>query len=210
MKQMQLEGDLMLYLDPKTAVPLVRKYYSESGVLYSGRKFETICGGGDRKGVANEITADDLVAVSLLSVNIPGEAAIQILESQRDVLTGHLKKIPTDVSLWDADDETVDDHLSEAAKAWNVLKGINDVGWVTANKLLARKRPHLLPVYDRVVKAALQPKSKDFWIPLRNSLLANDGEAIERLELIRDRAGYGQEIPLLRVLDVAVWMTSQR
>ena len=200
----------MLYLDPKTAVPQVRKYYSESGVLYSGRKFETLRGGGDRKEVANEITADDLVAVSLLSVNIPGEAAIQILESQRDVLIGHLKKIPTDVALWDADDQMVDDHLSEAAKAWGVLKGIKDVGWVTANKLLARKRPHLLPVYDRVVKAALQPKSKDFWIPLRNSLQENDGKALERLELIRDRAGYGQEIPLLRVLDVAVWMTSQR
>ena len=204
-----LEGDVMRYLDTKSAVPLVRRYYSESGLLFSGRKFETICGGGDRKEVANEITSEDLVAVSLLSINIPGDAAISILESNREVLSGHLKKIPTDVSLWDADDKTVDDRGSEAAKAWKVLKDIRGVGWVTANKLLARKRPHLLPVYDRIVKAALQPKSKDFWIPLRNSLLANDGQAVKRLGEIREAVGLDVGYPLLRILDVAVWMTSQ-
>jgi hypothetical protein len=112
--------------------------------------------------------------------------------------------------LWEANDDTVHDHGSQAAKAWNVLQKIKGVGWVTANKLMARKRPHLLPVYDKVVKAVLQPNSKDFWIPLRNTLRGNDFEAVKALEIIRDGAGCGEEVPLLRVLDAAVWMTSQR
>jgi hypothetical protein len=144
-----VEGDPMLYLDVKSAVSRVRRYYSETRPLYSGRKFEVLGGGGDRADVANEINAEDLVAVSLLSVNIPGDAALAILETHREGLSGHLKKIPTDIPLWEADDRTVDDHESEAALAWDILVRTSGVGWVTANKLLARKRPHLLPVYDR-------------------------------------------------------------
>lgn len=204
-----LEGDPMLYLDVKSAVSKVRRYYSETRPQYSGRKFEVLGGGGDRADVANEITAEDLVAVSLLSVNIPGDAAIAILETHRKVLSGHLKKIPTDIPLWEADDRTVDDHKSEAALAWDILVRTSGVGWVTANKLLARKRPHLLPVYDRIVKAALQPHSRDFWIPLRNRLQADNGEVVARLSEIRDAVGLDGRYPLLRVLDVAVWMTSQ-
>lgn len=82
------------------------------------------------------------------------------------------------------------------------------VGWVTAHKLCARKRPKLLPVYDRVVKAALQPRRKDFWIPLRETLRASD-KIVPRLEEVKRLAQIPDEVSLLRVLDVAVWMTSQ-
>lgn len=93
---------------------------------------------------------------------------------------------------------------------WAKLETIEGVGWVTANKLLARKRPQLLPVYDRMVKARLQPRSSDLWIPLRNSFLRDDGAMIERLAEIRSRAELDVTPSLLRVFDVAMWMTAQR
>lgn len=77
---------------------------------------------------------------------------------------------------------------------------------MTAHKLLARKRPHLLPVYDSVLRDALQGSTRAFWLPLRNELLQQGGALVDRLAQLRDDAGLPPETPLLRVLDVAVWM----
>lgn len=43
------------------------------------------------------------------------------------------------------------------------------IGWVTVGKLLARKRPRLLPVHDQVVRCVLgRPES--FWLDLHTAL----------------------------------------
>lgn len=75
---------------------------------------------------------------------------------------------------------------------------------MTAAKLLARKRPHLLPVYDQVVKAALQPRSGRFWEPLWEEL--QDVRLVDRLEAVRSEAGVDGAVSLLRILDFAIWM----
>ena len=50
------------------------------------------------------------------------------------------------------------------------------MGWVTAGKLLARKRPRLIPVYDRVVRCALGRPAKPWrWL---NDAFALDAEAL--------------------------------
>jgi hypothetical protein len=194
-------------LEGREAVKRVQKYFKPNG-RFSGRLFEFLGGGGDSPEVAHRFTADDLVAVSLLSVNIPGSAAIEILTTRAEEFSELLSQIPLGVTLWEADESTVDDHDSSAADLWHRLEKIHGVGWVTANKLLARKRPHLLPVYDRIVKAKLQPRSKNFWIPLRNTLLRDDGEIIRRLDEIKDQADLNVDPSLLRILDVVVWMGS--
>jgi hypothetical protein len=203
-----LSGDLMFYLEGSNAEDRVRTYFSESEPLYTGRRFELLGGGGDTTDDADEFTAEDIVAVSLLSVDIPGSAALKILESG-DQLNNLLALVPKGTTLWEVDPAKVDDMKSDAANLWNELRKIRGVGWVTANKLIARKRPHLIPVYDRVVKAALQPDSTMFWLPLRNSLLANDGHALERIQEIKSKVGLDRRYSLLRVMDAAVWMTSQ-
>lgn len=49
---------------------------------------------------------------------------------------------------------------SPAHTGWHLLRDQPGIGWVTVGKLLARKRPRLLPVYDRVVRCVLgRPKS---------------------------------------------------
>ena len=53
----------------------------------------------------------------------------------------------------------------DADQAWRLLKAQDDVGWVTAGKLLARKRPRLIPVWDNVVRCALgRPANAWIWL----------------------------------------------
>ncbi len=81
------------------------------------------------------------------------------------------------------------------------------IGWVIADKFCARKRPNLLPVYDAVVKGALQPTRSSYWLLLRATL--REHELVPVLEDLRNRAELGRTT-LLRVFDVAVWMEARR
>ncbi|MDK1348939.1 DUF6308 family protein [Streptomyces sp. 378] len=121
---------------------------------FTGSRFEHLAGGGDRPEVADRITAEDLVAVQTLSVTVPAPVALDLLEGHLGAhLSDLLRVVPADLDMAQAD--TV--HLkpgSPAYRAWELLFGQHGVGWVTAGKLLARKRPRLLPVYDDVVRCA--------------------------------------------------------
>jgi len=175
---------------------------------FTGAMFERPGGGGDRAEVANRFTAEDIVAVSMLSVNVPPRAALRILGADAPVLSRLLAAIPADVDMVDADDL----HLaanSPADELWHHLVGYADVGWVTAGKLLARKRPRLLPVYDSVVEEALQYAGSSFWLDLRAQLRAQDRRLHGWLCQPRELGGLGDEISALRVFDVLAWMTGK-
>ena len=204
----QLERSPWPFLQGSEAVQRVRGYFDPKGA-FTGRWFEFLGDGGDRPEVAGRFTAEDIVAVSMLSVSIPPRASIEILDARAGTLNGLLEGVPVDVELSEASDEVIDAERSAAAKLWTELERIPGVGWVTAHKLLARKRPDLLPVYDRVVKAALQPTSREFWGPLRNTLRADDRAIVRRLQEIRKEANLDVQPSLLRILDVAVWMEFQ-
>ncbi|MGQ4719143.1 DUF6308 family protein [Streptomyces anulatus] len=112
--------------------------------------------------------------------------------------------MPADTDLADADASVVADG-SPAHQAWSLLKNQHKVGWVIAGKLVARKRPRLLPVYDRVVRCALgRPPS--FWTGLRTTLRENNEALHHRLLDLRQSADLPQTVTALRVADVAVWM----
>ena len=194
-----LEGDLRKFLGDE-AVGLVKTYFSPK---YTGNWFHQFGGGGDAESVANHFTGDDVVAVSLLDVNIPGSAALELLVHRADRLNGLLADVPRDLDLHAA---TVDQigPGSAADRLWSALVEIPEVGWVTAGKLMARKRPRLIPIYDSVVKAALNPGSRNYWIALRNEL--QDKKLRDDLGAIRSKAGVDSKIPIIRVLDVCVWM----
>lgn len=49
---------------------------------FTGRRFEHLAGGGDRPAVANVVTADDLIALQTLSVTIPAQGALDLLEGR--------------------------------------------------------------------------------------------------------------------------------
>jgi hypothetical protein len=94
---------------------------------------------------------------------------------------------------------------SPADQAWRLLLDLQDVGWVIAGKLLARKRPRLLPVYDRVVRCAVgRPPS--FWLALHTALREDNAALYRQLLELRQAAGLPETVSALRVCDVAVWM----
>ncbi|MFJ4541913.1 DUF6308 family protein [Streptomyces tibetensis] len=175
------------------------------GMPFTGSRFEHLAGGGDRPEVADRITAEDLVAVQTLSVTVPAPVALDILEGRLGArLSGLLQAIPRDTDMADAEAAVVADG-SPADQAWHLLCDQHGVNWVIAGKILARKRPRLLPVYDRVVRCAVgRPPS--FWLALHTAL-REDGAALHHQLLeLRQAAGLPETVSALRVCDVAVWM----
>ncbi|MET7903909.1 DUF6308 family protein [Streptomyces sp. NPDC005355] len=196
-------------LDAEQVVDDLRRYFGiglpPGAGAFTGGRFEHLAGGGDRRQVADRFTAEDLVAVQTLSVTVPAPVALDLLEGPLGTqLSELLRDIPSDTDLSDADVSIVADG-SPAYRAWCLLEDQYKIGWVIAGKLLARKRPRLLPVYDRVVRCALgHPPS--FWTDLRTALREDDAALHHRLLGLRQSAGLPETVSALRVADVAVWM----
>jgi len=55
------------------------------------------------------------------------------------------------------------------------LDDLPKVGWVNAGKLMAAKRPRLIPVFDSGVKRALKPPSGRFWVTMYDQLSDDEG-----------------------------------
>ncbi|MGN6332944.1 MAG: DUF6308 family protein [Motilibacteraceae bacterium] len=66
--------------------------------------------------------------------------------------------------------------------------------------MLARKRPHLIPVYHEVVRCVLGARAQ-FWVNLHAALTGDDQLLIRLADLPR-QAGLEARARLIRVLDV--------
>jgi hypothetical protein len=197
--------------DPHRAADLVHRYFEgrhDDGrtPLHTGGAFERLAGGGDRPDVVDVFTADDLVAVSMLNVQVPARAALPILGVDASWLSSLLAAIPSDVDLVDADDELVAKGAA-ADRLWGELSSYPGVGQATAGKLLARKRPRLIPVLDGVVRRVLGHPGKGYWRDLRAELRTEDGWLVDRFAVIRRYAGLDESISTIRVFHGLVWMT---
>jgi hypothetical protein len=197
-----LEGDLLQFLD-NNAPGLVSDYFSHA---YTGNQFHRLGGGGDVGTAANIISPTDLVAVSLLDVTVPGKAALDILGPLGQRVTELLTDIPTSVALEDSDESLIASG-SPADVLWHELQSLEGMGPTIVSKVMARKRPRLIPIFDSVLKEALLPTEKSYWSRMRNEL--RQSEISSRLREIRSESGVGPEIPLLRILDVCVWMRNR-
>lgn len=84
------------------AAKLLHRYYTEkttTGSIRTGAHFDTWAGGGDARDVVNTVTADDLLALSLLSVEVKGPAVIGLLETHAADITRLLEQIPADLDM---------------------------------------------------------------------------------------------------------------
>jgi hypothetical protein len=173
--------------DENVAVGLVKKYFEDDPdterARYSGSYFERLGGGGDRPEAACQITAEDLLAVSMLSVPVVRYYALHVLDYRAREISGLLSQIPTGIGLADAEAADLIAEDGPAQELWRLLHDIkprpqdrNRLGKVAAGKLLARKRPELIPVYDSHVKEVLRRPSNDqtWWHDLRCHLVQND------------------------------------
>lgn len=190
------------------AAAVLSAYYrplSGSDAGYTGGQFDSFDPSGSRSASMYTFTADDLVAVTLLSVQVPSRAAIQILVSQRRRFETLLEMIGPDRDLA-SEASVAEQDFRPAWDLWRALAELPGLGPTTVSKLMARKRPHLIPIYDSVIDATVLGHSGILWGPMHSALRGGDWALHHRLVRIRTQAGLDESISALRVFDVIAWM----
>jgi hypothetical protein len=163
---------------------------------FTGAWFDTWDSTGTRAQDLDRFTADDLIAVSFLSVDIPA-----LLDVEADAFAALLKELGPDRDLVQETDGWSDDWAG--SRLWQKLVALPGVGATKASKLYARKRLRLRPVYDSVVAKVLGTNS--LWEPLRAEL-QRDADLHPRLLRLRAKTGLPNQVSALRVFDVVTWM----
>src|SRR5215471_2491579 len=180
-------------LDQPALVKLVEWYFDPSSP-FAGHSFDSV---GDNP--PDRFTVGDLLAVSLLDEPFRPLAVRSLLDDDR--WSPLLAVVPTDVDLW-----RIDETQYEAAdRLWQAVRELGYVGPTRAGKLLARKRPALVPIYDSVVGSYLG-SFDGFWWELHSAL--QDDDRRNRIAVLG--AGLQPQPTILRTLDVAVWMRHAR
>lgn len=189
------------------AAELVKRYYAttNSGApAYSGSQFEAMA-------VLNadpySIGPADFIAAAMLSVDIPAQAAIRLLGPDAGEITDLLEQIPVDCDIIDIDpDELITG--SAASKLWRLLRRGNDgMGRTRTSKLIAAKRPRLIPIWDSFVEQATGLDTSDYWRQFQSVLTADDHAVWKWLTDVRDLAmNVPDDVSNLRILDVMLWM----
>lgn len=194
---------------------LVRRYYlvpeKKTGLLSSGSQFDSWAA-GDAAAHPNEISDSDLVAVSLLTVSVPGKAAMG-LRAAKETVDKLLAQIPTDLDLHDVPADkvlTIIGKNSPASALWYVLVGDAGAKWgigsTVASKIMARKRPRLIPVWDTVIGHVIGKRGpRDQWTNW-HALLTNETGLPDRLERIHKLSTVEEPLSHLRIMDVVLWM----
>jgi hypothetical protein len=158
------------------------------------------------KANSGRFTTDDIVAVSMLSVNVPARTSLWLLE--QPVANALLRKVPADVTLWEHPELL--DRDGAAWQLWAAVRAQPKVGPVIASKLMAAKRPHLIPVHDQYVEQALGTGKSQwgFWQQVARHPKADD--LVGRVRSVAHEAAVPAHVSALRVIDVAVWMQARQ
>ncbi|WP_045740715.1 DUF6308 family protein [Actinoplanes rectilineatus] len=193
--------DALATPDDEPALALLRRYYGDDAA--TGAAFDGWDSTGTRAADADRFTADDLVAVTFLSVRVPPGAAAAILRDRAAEFSDLLVALGPDRDLVDEEYPLTDDDWP----GWRLqaaLRGIPGIDTTIATKLIARKRPRLRPIWDRVV-AAVTDTRKSQWEPVRLALRDQHRALQNRLVHLHGAAGLPAEVTPLRVLDVIAW-----
>ncbi|TNM52885.1 DUF6308 family protein [Brevibacterium sediminis] len=188
----------------------LRKYYLSAEEFYTGSEFERI---GADSGFENRFTAADLYSVTTLAVEVPARAGIAILGGESSAFNGLLEHFPN-VAIGSLSESEFEEHLGLKSKAmglWDLLRRNRPgdsrwgIGPTTTSKLMARKRPHLIPIEDSVVNWVIELGQGDSWRLWWDAFQAEGDYLEERATKLRAEIGR-PELSTLRVFDVMLWM----
>lgn len=153
----------------------------------------------------------DVVVTGALHPNL-SRPDLTYFADEGPALEAWLAGVPDDVDLGAAADDVLE-RLAELAR-WDVPAGLS-----IRTKVLHRKRPRLIPLFDRAVVDWYRPVTGEraavsAWAPLLRALRADLGRADNQavLDGIADelRPALGATVPTrLRMADVAIWMGSR-
>jgi hypothetical protein len=172
----------------------VAAYFAEPG--FAGMTFADL-----GHNPPDEIIPDDLLAVALLDITWRPQVIRTLLGSHKQRISELLAALPQATDLWDASAQT----MKNINLIWDALTAIHGISTATASKLLARKRPRLCPISDRVVIKAVDVPRRT-WDVLH--CLLQDLAARAEVEALRPATATGAS--LLRILDVAIWVSHSR
>lgn len=171
-------------------------FHGKGKDAFTGAKFETLADMSH----PNRFEASDVLAVEALSVRVPSASAVRLLLDDADCFNAPLADIPT-ANIWEVERSILDDR-HPADFLHGLLQELGGVGPVVAGKLMAAKRPRLIPILDTFVEEELKPPPGQFWISMHEQL--SDRTCRQVIEKVCASApGY---VTLLRKIDVAVWM----
>ncbi len=176
-----------------------------AGGGFTGGRFDTFDPSGTRSASVNTFTSDDLAAVSLLSVEVSARAALELLVSQRRRYEVLLEALGPDIDLVEVPSVAKSD-FRPAWELWSALSELPGLGPTTVSKLMARKRPRMIPIYDSVINEVALGGSGVLWSPMHAALSRNNRALHQRLLACRAAAGLNEAISVLRVFDVLAWM----
>lgn len=175
----RLSEAVILYFDPEQP--------------FAGQTFDSL-GHNPR----DKIIIDDLLAVTLLDVRWTPLAVRRLLIDQAAEVGELLGRIDEDTDLWA---EGSSEQLAAADPLWALLCSLPGVRDTRASKLLARKRPRLIPNTDSVVVSAVGTQGRT-WPTLLHCF--QDELFRQSVESLRPKNV--ESISLLRIFDVAIWM----
>lgn len=121
---------------------LVAQFFDTTG-LFAATTFDLL-----PDNPPNRFTTTDL---TLLDVALSPNSVRRVLTTEAAMFSELLAAVPANTDLWDASD--ID--LANAENLYWCLRDLNMVGPTRASKLMARKRPRLIPVIDSVIRTAL-------------------------------------------------------
>jgi hypothetical protein len=177
----------------------------------------------------NRIVAADLFSVASLSLpNFANIATVSTILSEldndysfaRQCLTSECRShihcalalIPEYASIFDAD---VQHNLDIANDIWGLiraspaLRATKCFGPTGLSKLLARKRPHLVPILDEVARTRNERAHGStpacHWCSMRSEFNGSKRLTAD-LAIVRGAAGLPPWVSLLRIIDIVVWM----
>ena len=200
--------DVIVRTQTDTAVDYLQRYYAvgvDDEPQYTGARFEAMAALNTDP---NTLGPEDFLAVSMLSVNVPAESAIRLLGRDAATIGRLLSQIPTGVDIIDIAPEMLGGD-SPAGQLWGVLRRDRDgLGPTRTSKLLAAKRPRLLPIWDSFVEQATGLNTVDYWRKFQY-VLADDQRLVwDWLGELRSLTpNLPSTIPQLRILDVLLWMS---
>lgn len=143
----------------------------------------------------DRVTIDDLLAASLLDISWPPLVVRKVLNELSTPISRNLADIGQETDFWDASDQ----ELRAADDLWFTLVGLKDVDKAKASKLMARKRPRLVPISDEVVMAI--GARGETWPVIRQCL--QDESFRDTILVLRGKGS--EDASVLRLLDVALW-----
>lgn len=185
-------------VERELAAHSLRAYFAPGA--FSGALFERLADMSS----PYEVSARDIVAVGSLGVNVPPRAADWLLSEGRPALGRHLLSIDPDASIRGDVDMSC---KSAAWQLWDLVRGLDGVGPTTASKLLAAKRPRLVPIWDRYVVEALRPAPGQYWAGWHKSFAGASGaDLVATCEELRAEASVPERVSDLRLMDIVIWM----